>query len=70
MIENCFLPDVCTTEEITAMKLTTLCYIEKDNCYLMLHRIKKEHDVNRNKWIGVGGKFEPDETPEECLLRR
>ncbi|MCI8635068.1 MAG: 8-oxo-dGTP diphosphatase [Eubacterium sp.] len=51
------------------MKLTTLCYIEKDNCYLMLHRIKKEHDVNRNKWIGVGGKFEPDETPEECLLR-
>ncbi len=51
------------------MKLTTLCYIEKDNCYLMLHRIKKEHDVNRDKWIGVGGKFEPDETPEECLLR-
>ncbi len=51
------------------MKLTTLCYIEKDNCYLMLHRIKKEHDVNRDKWIGVGGKFKPDETPEECLLR-
>lgn len=57
------------TEETTDMKLTTLCYIEKDNCYLMLHRIKKEHDVNRDKWIGVGGKFEPDETPEECLLR-
>ena len=51
------------------MKLTTLCYIEKDNCYLMLHRIKKEHDVNRNKWIGVGGKFEEGESPEECLLR-
>lgn len=48
---------------------TTLCYIEKDGCYLMLHRIKKEHDVNHDKWIGVGGKFEKDETPEECLLR-
>ena len=48
---------------------TTLCYIERGEEYLMLHRIKKEHDVNRNKWIGVGGKFEPDETPEECLLR-
>ncbi len=51
------------------MKLTTLCYIEQDNRYLMLHRIKKEHDVNHDKWIGVGGKFEADETPEECLLR-
>ena len=51
------------------MKLTTLCYIEKDGCYLMLHRTKKEHDVNHDKWIGVGGKFEPDEMPEECLLR-
>lgn len=51
------------------MKLTTLCYIEKDDCYLMLHRIKKENDLNYDKWIGVGGKFEPDETPEECLLR-
>lgn len=51
------------------MKLTTLCYIEKDDCYLMLHRIKKENDLNHDKWIGVGGKFEPDETPEECLLR-
>lgn len=51
------------------MKLTTLCYIEKDNCYLMLHRTKKQHDVNHDKWIGVGGKFEPDEMPEECLLR-
>lgn len=51
------------------MKLTTLCYIEKDNRYLMLHRVKKENDVNRDKWIGVGGKLEEQETPEECLLR-
>lgn len=51
------------------MQLTTLCYIEKDDSYLMLHRIKKEHDVNKDKWIGIGGKFEKDETPEECLLR-
>ncbi len=51
------------------MKNTTLCYIEKDNQYLMLHRTKKEHDLNEGKWIGVGGKFEKDETPEECLLR-
>lgn len=51
------------------MKLTTLCYIEKDDCYLMLHRVKKENDENRDKWIGVGGKFEDGEMPEECLLR-
>ena len=51
------------------MKLTTLCYIEKDDCYLMLHRTKKKHDVNHDKWIGVGGKFELEEMPEECLLR-
>ena len=51
------------------MKQTTLCYIEKDNCYLMLHRIKKENDENKDKWIGIGGKFEEDETPDECLLR-
>ena len=49
--------------------LTTLCYIEKDDKYLMLHRVKKENDLNKDKWIGVGGKFEPGETPEECLLR-
>lgn len=48
---------------------TTLCYIEKNNKYLMLHRTKKENDLNEGKWIGVGGKFEKDETPEECLLR-
>ncbi len=48
---------------------TTLCYIEKDNKYLMLHRTKKQNDLNEGKWIGVGGKFEKGETPEECLLR-
>lgn len=52
------------------MKLTTLCYIENDRGeYLMLHRTKKKNDLNTGKWIGVGGKFEADETPEECLLR-
>ena len=50
-------------------KLTTLCYIEKENCYLMLHRVKKEQDINKNKWIGVGGHFEEGESPEDCLLR-
>lgn len=48
---------------------TTLCYIENNHKYLMLHRTKKEHDLNEGKWIGVGGKFEKGETPEECLLR-
>ena len=51
------------------MKQTTLCYIEKDGCYLMLHRVKKEHDENRDKWIGIGGKFQEGESPEDCLLR-
>ena len=48
---------------------TTLCYIEKDGRYLMMHRVKKENDINRDKWVGVGGHFEADESPEECLLR-
>lgn len=56
-------------DEIMKEKLTTLCYIEKDGCYLMMHRISKEKDVNKNKWIGVGGHFETGESPEECLLR-
>ena len=43
------------------MKITTLCYIEKDGCYLMMHRIKKKNDANHDKWIGVGGKFEEGE---------
>lgn len=51
------------------MLLTTLCYIEKDDKYLMLHRVKKKNDISHDKWIGVGGKFEEDESPEECLLR-
>lgn len=51
------------------MGLTTLCYIEKDGAYLMLHRVSKKNDVNRDKWIGVGGHFELHESPEECLLR-
>lgn len=51
------------------MKQTTLCYIEKDGCVLMLHRVKKERDENRDKWIGIGGKFEEGESPEDCLLR-
>ena len=50
-------------------KLSTLGYIEKDGQYLMLHRTVKENDVNKDKWIGVGGHFEQGESPEECLLR-
>ena len=48
---------------------TTLCYLERDDAYLMLHRVKKEDDYNHDKWIGVGGKFERFESPEDCLLR-
>lgn len=51
------------------MKHTTLCYIEKDGKYLMLHRVKKQHDVNHDKWIGIGGHIEPNETADECILR-
>ena len=50
-------------------QLSTLCYIERDGKYLMLHRTVKKNDVNKDKWIGVGGHFEADESPEECLLR-
>ena len=55
--------------ETITMKMTTLCYIEKDDCYLMLLRNKKINDINEGKWIGVGGKFLPGESPEECLIR-
>ena len=48
---------------------STLCYIEKDGAYLMLHRVKKENDINRDKWIGIGGRFEFGESPEECVSR-
>ena len=52
------------------MILSTLCYMENDRReYLMLHRVKKEHDANRDKWIGIGGKFEEGESPEECVVR-
>ncbi|MDY5244546.1 MAG: 8-oxo-dGTP diphosphatase [Anaerobutyricum soehngenii] len=51
------------------MNFTTLCYIEKGNKYLMLHRISKKKDGNKDKWIGVGGHFEKGESPEDCLLR-
>lgn len=48
---------------------TSLVYIEYQGCYLMLHRVKKEKDVNKDKWIGIGGKFLPEETPLQCALR-
>ena len=51
------------------MRLTTICYIEQDGNYLMLHRTKKENDQSHDKWLGVGGKFEKDESPDECILR-
>jgi 8-oxo-dGTP diphosphatase len=51
------------------MKQTTLCYIDNGDSYLMLHRVKKENDASHNKWIGVGGKCEADESPDECMLR-
>ena len=51
------------------MKNTTLCYIEKDGAYLMMHRTKKINDENHDKWIGIGGKFEHGETPYDCARR-
>ena len=51
------------------MKETTLCYLEKDGCWLMLHRIRKKQDLNEGKWIGVGGKLEERESPEDCARR-
>ncbi len=51
------------------MKHTTLCYIEKDNSYLMLHRIKKKNDENQDKWVGIGGKLEAGESPFDCVRR-
>ena len=55
--------------DFVLMKMTTLCYIENNDCYLMLHRTKKKKDVNKDKLIGVGGHAEGNETPQECLLR-
>ena len=51
------------------MHNSTLCYITRGNDVLMLHRIKKKNDVNKDKWIGIGGKFEGEESPDECILR-
>ena len=51
------------------MHNSTLCYITRGDEVLMLHRVKKKNDVNKDKWIGIGGKFEADESPDECLLR-
>lgn len=51
------------------MRLSTLCYIEREGCYLMLHRVKKKEDVNSGKWIGVGGGLENSESPDECVVR-
>ena len=51
------------------MKNTTLCYIQREGQCLMLHRVKKKNDVNQDKWVGIGGKFEDKESPEDCLLR-
>ena len=51
------------------MILTTICYIEKDKQYLMLHRTKKKSDISKDKWLGIGGKFERGESPEECIQR-
>lgn len=55
--------------EKSIKKKTTLCYIEKDGAYLMMHRTKKENDINKDKWIGIGGKIESGETPIECAIR-
>ena len=51
------------------MHNSTLCYLLRGNDVLMLHRVKKKNDINHDKWIGIGGKFEFEESPEECLLR-
>ena len=51
------------------MKNTTLCYVEREGAYLLLHRVKKVNDENRDKWIGIGGHFEENESPEDCVLR-
>lgn len=50
-------------------QVTTLCYIEREDSYLMLHRVKKKNDLNENKWVGIGGHAEEGESPEDCLLR-
>lgn len=51
------------------MMLSTVCYIEKEGKYLMLHRTKKKNDINEGKWLGIGGKFKDKESPEDCIIR-
>ena len=51
------------------MRLTTLCYVERNGCWLMMHRTKKDRDENAGKWVGLGGHLEENESPEECMLR-
>ncbi len=51
------------------MRVSTLCYIERDGQYLMLHRVRKKSDINKGKWIGIGGGLEEGESPEECVVR-
>lgn len=51
------------------MKIGTLCYIKQDNQILMLHRVKKKNDLHQGLWVGLGGKVEPGESPEECIIR-
>ena len=51
------------------MLVSTLCHIEKDSCWLMMYRNKKKNDLNAGKWVGIGGKSEPGETPEQCAIR-
>lgn len=73
MAAACEAPRICgiigEKGKENVMKLTTLCYIERDECYLMMHRIKKDQDENAGKWIGIGGHLEAGETPEECICR-
>ena len=58
-----------TTITTFSMILTTMCYLQRENQTLLLHRIKEKNDINSGKWIGVGGKFESGETPLDCIIR-
>ena len=61
--------DKISGKEVIFMKSTTLCYIEKDESYLMIHRVKKKNDENKDKWVGIGGKLEAGESPFDCVRR-
>ena len=64
-----FHPKMEMRMNVTKQTFTTLCYVEKEGKYLMLHRTKKEHDINKDKYIGIGGQIEHGETPTECIKR-